>query len=146
MLADLEKAVPLSALLGYLNFSEGKPDPRFQKQFNEAYAWLAEHGSARPWEDLRNALEEALKQLRASGSAAFRDTTQAAAVLTLVFDHLLPAYRQHHLDLLFHLSKNPADGVTEMPGPAEPSLSFAPPLLRTGLKGFRRLTGINHSF
>src|SRR5262249_28138825 len=36
--------------------------------------------------------------------SAFRDTAQVTAVLTLTFDHLLPAYRRHHADLLFHLS------------------------------------------
>ena len=37
-------------------------------------------------------------------SDAFRQMDQAEAVLKLVFDHLLPAYRQHHRDLLFHQS------------------------------------------
>src|SRR5213078_2304858 len=35
-------------------------------------------------------------------SAAFRDADQAAAVLELLFDQALPAYRRFHRDLLFH--------------------------------------------
>ena len=41
---DLEKLVPLEAMLGYLNFSEGKPDARFQKNVSDAFAILAERG------------------------------------------------------------------------------------------------------
>ena len=41
----IDQAVTLSALLGYLNFSEGKPDPRFQKQLHDACVFLAAHGS-----------------------------------------------------------------------------------------------------
>jgi hypothetical protein len=48
-------------------------------------------------------LTERLGQLRGS-SAAFRDADQAAAVLQLVFDQTLPAYRQFHRELLFHRS------------------------------------------
>src|SRR5262249_24745378 len=45
-----------------------------------------------------------LETLKASGSGAFRDVKQAKAVLELTFTKMLPAYRQHHADLLFHLS------------------------------------------
>jgi hypothetical protein len=36
VLAALDRAVPLQGPLGYLNFSEGRPDPRFQKQISDA--------------------------------------------------------------------------------------------------------------
>ena len=36
----------LQGLLGYVNFSAGKPDARFQKQMNDVYAALASQGSA----------------------------------------------------------------------------------------------------
>ena len=45
-------------------------------------------------------------QVLADSSAAFRDIEQAKAVLALVFDQLLPAYRVHHRDLLFHQRDN----------------------------------------
>jgi hypothetical protein len=44
--ANLEGVASLSAILGYLNFSEGRPDCRFQKQLNDAYALLAQEADA----------------------------------------------------------------------------------------------------
>jgi hypothetical protein len=102
--ADLDRNVPLQALLGYLNFSEGRPDPRFQKQFNDAYAFLASAGSKEPWRDLAVALQTKLRELRGTDGSPFRDARQVEAVLPLVFDQALPAYRRHHSDLLFHLT------------------------------------------
>ena len=49
---QLEQVVSTSALLGYLNFSDGRPDPRWQKQLNDAYAFLAGHGEPEPWQAL----------------------------------------------------------------------------------------------
>jgi hypothetical protein len=100
--AELESRLPLQALLGYLNFSQGTPDPRFQKQLSEAYGLLAERGSPDPCPVLHDVLRRRLAQLRAERAAAFRDACQAEAVLGLVFDRLLPAYRRRHADLLFH--------------------------------------------
>jgi hypothetical protein len=91
-----------SGLLGYLNFSDGRPDPRWQKQLNDAYAALAAGGEARPWQALLDGLRAALRRLHAGGSAAFRDVSQAEAVLALAGE-ALPAYRRHHADLLAHL-------------------------------------------
>src|SRR5262245_61924956 len=101
--ADLDHAVPLQPLLGYLNFSEGKPDARFQRQFNDAYAFLANRGDNKPWASLARALRGKLESLKAASIGAFQDSAQAAAVLDLSFDKVLPAYRGHHDDLLFHL-------------------------------------------
>ncbi|HZT81848.1 MAG TPA: hypothetical protein VFA26_16600, partial [Gemmataceae bacterium] len=98
---ELERAAPAAGLLGYLNYSDGRPDPRWQKQLNDAYALLAQHGSAQPWADLHAWLARRLADLQAAGSAAFRDVTQARAVLGL-FPEVLAAYRRHHADLLFH--------------------------------------------
>jgi hypothetical protein len=99
---DLENRLPLQALLGYLNFSQGTPDPRFQKQLSEAYNLLAEHGTPDPSPVLRDLLNRELARLQLDGAPAFRDIGQARAVLALVFDGLLPAYRKHHADLLCH--------------------------------------------
>jgi hypothetical protein len=100
--AALEQTLSPSGLLGYLNFSDGRPDPRWQKQLNDAYAFLAERGPA-PWQALLDWLSDALNRLQAAGAAAFRDVTQAARVLALA-TRTLPAYRRHHGDLLAHLS------------------------------------------
>jgi hypothetical protein len=102
--AELDRVVSLQGLLGYLNFSEGRPDPRFQKQLNDAYGFLGDRGEAEPWRALQDALRAKLTGLKAGGTGAFRDPVQAEAVVALAFEHVLPAYRRHHADLLFHLS------------------------------------------
>jgi len=101
-LAKLEQAVPLSGLLGWLNFSDGRPDARWQKQLNDAYALLAENGESAPWSVLLDVLTDGLRKLHGS-AAAFRDARQAEAALALAAQ-VLPAYRQHHADLLAHLA------------------------------------------
>jgi hypothetical protein len=101
-LKELENQVPLQGLLGYLNLSTGKPDARFHKQLSDAYRFFAQHGEQNLHEALHRALQSKLTQLRESGSGAFRDARQAETVLALVFDRVLPAYRAHHADLLFH--------------------------------------------
>ena len=100
---SLPSVIPLEqlqGLLGYANFSTGKPDPRFRQQLNEAYSLCAATGTVSPWRDLHAALENGLKALHQSGAAAFRETAQAEAVVAIVFDHMLPAYRAHHALLL----------------------------------------------
>src|SRR5213078_2689651 len=57
-----------------------------------------------PWGELVGRLRARLGELRDAGASAFRDTRQAETILKLVFDEVLPAYRTHHADLLFHLS------------------------------------------
>lgn len=101
---SLAAQVPLQALLGHVNFSVGKPDPRFQKQINDAYVFFVARGSQQPWQDLLPALQEGLETLHQVGSAAFREVDQARAVLKLVFEDMLPAYRAHHAVLLAHQS------------------------------------------
>jgi hypothetical protein len=93
---------PSQGLLGYLNFSEGRPDPRFQKQMSDAFGLLADR--AEPWHILRDTLLAELARLRQAGSAAFQDARQAEAVLRLAMGDALAAYRTHHADLLFHQS------------------------------------------
>ncbi len=100
-LAKREQAVPLSSLLGWLNFSDGRPDARWQKQVNDAFAFFAEQGEPKPWLALLNALTAGLQELHAS-TPAFRDVRQAETALALVAK-VLTAYREHHADLLAHL-------------------------------------------
>jgi hypothetical protein len=90
-------------MLGYLNFSGGKPEPRFQKQLNDALAYLGGQGVPEPWHALHQQLVQKLEELQAGDSSAFREATQVKAVLSLVFTRCLRGYRRHHADLLFHL-------------------------------------------
>lgn len=108
--AQLEPIVSASALLGYLNFSDGRPDPRWQKQVNDAYAFLAEHGEPEPWNALLDWLRLRLRALHEGESSAFRDVSQAESVLSLTASVLL-AYRRHHADLLAHLDDREVFGA-----------------------------------
>lgn len=90
-------------ILGYLNFSSGAPDPRFLRHLNDLYRELEPDGQEQP-DTLRRAydrLRAELGTLRQS-SPAFAESSQAEAVLAIVFEHFPPAYRRHHRDLLFH--------------------------------------------
>ena len=93
-------------ILGYLNFSSGTPDPRFLKNLDELFGQMAAgRGRREPaWQSLAETLRTALQAVRGA-SDAFRQVDQAEAVLRLVLDDLLPAYRQFHRDLLFHQSE-----------------------------------------
>ncbi|NOX54834.1 MAG: hypothetical protein GXP27_10430, partial [Planctomycetes bacterium] len=86
-------------IAGYLNFSSGQPDTTFQKSLNELWASSA---PATPWQTFPERLRAYLDQLQKE-SSAFGDCSQALSVLELTFEHLYPAYRRFHADLLFHL-------------------------------------------
>ncbi len=101
LLAKIERRASTSALLGYLNFAAGKPDARFRRGLSDAYAVIDQEGGPPPWETLHTLLRSRLKVLSRT-EAAFRDSSQAEAVLELAFLRLPAAYRQHHQDLLFH--------------------------------------------
>ncbi|HZL90302.1 MAG TPA: hypothetical protein VFB96_18195 [Pirellulaceae bacterium] len=94
-------------VLGYLNFSSGAADGQFLANLNALFAQVAvqtEGKIQRPtWKRLGDRLRESLAQLTQT-SAAFRDAQQAAEVVRLVFDVVLPTYRRFHSDLLFHHS------------------------------------------
>src|SRR5262245_11907010 len=102
--SDLASRVPPAALLGYLNYSDGRPDAKFQRALDGAYSALVERGVIRPWEVLARWIAEQADVLRDSGTAAFRDVSQAKGVITLAFEPVLAAYRAHHRDLLAHQS------------------------------------------
>ncbi len=91
--------------IGYLNYSAGRADARFLSNLNELFAAALPQASpdAPAWGLVARRLGQCLDQLR-GGSEAFREVEQAEAALELVFKHLLPAYRRHHADLLFHQS------------------------------------------
>jgi hypothetical protein len=104
LLAELDRVASAANLLGYLNFSDGRPDPRWQKQLNDSYAFLTGRGDAVPWQTLHQWLNARLTTLQEGGSPGFKKVTQARAALEMVFNRVLPAYRAHHADLFFHLS------------------------------------------
>lgn len=99
---ELGARVSPASLLGYLNFSDGRPDPKFQRALNDAYQCVAERGDMAPWQSLRTWLFRQCDLLQQGGNAAFRDTTQVRAVVRLAFGQLLAAYRKHHADLFAH--------------------------------------------
>lgn len=99
--AKLDPALA-QAIVGYLNFSDGRPEPRWQRQINDAFAQLARGGDRHPWQTLLVRLRERLVELRAGTSSAFRDVEQADTALEIA-QRLLPAYRAFHVDLLAHL-------------------------------------------
>lgn len=91
----------LRDLLGYLNFSDGSPGPRFRTCLNELFSELDT-----PWQfdGIRTILLSELKAVATSGEAAFQQTDQAERAIQLALDVVLPAYLKFHEDLLFHLT------------------------------------------
>ena len=86
-------------LLGYLNYAEGRPDPRFQGQLHAAYLLAADQargGNVVP--RLADLLDEQLTALHRGGAAAFREIGQARLAIRAALRDLPPAYRQHHRD------------------------------------------------
>ena len=106
-LGPASEAVGLSAsgLLGYYNYSDGRPDPRRQRELNEAFAAFARAGHSRPWEAVCDWLLSEADRLEQSGSAAYRNLDQARAVVRLGLLEVPAAYRQHHADLLADLTE-----------------------------------------
>ncbi len=108
---DLHQA--LRDATGYLNFSSGQRDPRFFLNLNRIYleaagitpevfekAAVLQFPPETP-ERFRSLLMEGARRLEGV-DRAFRDTSQAQAVLHLAFEAVLPAYRRFHEDLLQH--------------------------------------------
>ena len=99
---EAEGAPALEQVLGYMNFSSGAADAQFLANLNRLFAHVGTCTGDQPvWRRVGKLLQCRLDSLRES-SGAFRDASQAAAVLQLVFDRALPAYREFHRDLLFH--------------------------------------------
>lgn len=95
-----EPPVNWQSLLGYLNFSDGKSDARFQQQWHAAFRQVSEETDRVA--ALAALLHRELDGLHAAGSPAFRDVSQARAVIDQSLRELPPAYRQFHADLLAH--------------------------------------------
>lgn len=91
----------VDALLGYLNFSSGAPDPRFRHQLNRLFAMAEGAHPEGTWRAVLDALDGRLQSV-AGKPGPFSDATQAAGAVEVVAKQLLPAYRAFHVDLLFH--------------------------------------------
>lgn len=100
--AGLAEIAPPKALLGYLNFSDGRPDAKFEKALDDAFALMQSRQVDRPWERVSAWLLEQAAELEGAGSSAFKDLSQARAVVDLALGRALIAYRKHHRDLLAH--------------------------------------------
>lgn len=96
-------------VLGYLNFSSGKSDPRFLSTMNRLYGralagspgQYTPYAGLPPWLAIWNELQDQLKQIKTE-KEAFRESDQAEQVMHLVWQLLLPDYLDYHSDLLFH--------------------------------------------
>jgi len=105
---DPEASRSLERIVGYLNFSSGAEDPQFLANLNALFDFVqacpAERRPGPPapaWRALRRVIQTGAGRLEGT-SEAFRHVDQAEAVIRLVFDEVLPSYRRHHRDLLFH--------------------------------------------
>ena len=115
---DLQKLGPEAAecvqrILGYLNYSSGSSDPNFIGDVNWLFGQIDKQHpplkmKGRPrsrilasWQVLGHVVRQGLDRTR-DGSEALRETHQAECVIRLTFESVLPAYKQHHADLLFH--------------------------------------------
>ncbi|HVT29877.1 MAG TPA: hypothetical protein VHE81_17800 [Lacipirellulaceae bacterium] len=106
-IANPEAAVSalLEEAVGYLNFSSGATDPKFLRAINTLFAAIEPNcdKSEQPAHILCNRLAGRMDELSTS-SSAFGDVSQVRAVIGLLRDHFLPAYRAFHRDLLWHQS------------------------------------------
>lgn len=101
---DSGRMEDLSLLLGYMNFSTGNADATVLAAINRLYAdaIMGNPFEGLPaWLQVQQWLQDALAKL-ADSQPAFSDHSQGAAILELVWLHLLPAYLDFHSDLLFH--------------------------------------------
>jgi hypothetical protein len=95
-----EPPVNWQGLLGYLNFSDGRPDPRFQQQFHAACQLVAAQKAPLP--SLAALFREQLKELNASGTGAFKDVTHAEFAIRATLEDVPNGYLNFHHDLLGH--------------------------------------------
>jgi hypothetical protein len=95
-------------VLGYFNFSSGSFDPAAWRAMNALFAGCEPRdadGTVVEGEDTAERVAATLRSRLAAlepSEPAFRDASQARAVIDLVFTRLLPAYRRYHGDLLAH--------------------------------------------
>jgi hypothetical protein len=95
----------LDEVVGYLNFSSGASDPKFLRNVNALFrqAETSCRNEVLPVAVLCRWLQQRIDELPGE-AAAFGDVSQARALVPLLQDRLLPAYRKFHRDLLWHQS------------------------------------------
>ncbi len=99
---DVEYAQALEQVLGYLNFSSGATDSLFLSNLNFLYEKIESNAPGEPpWRVLAELFRGKLSELK-TNSPTFQQADQAAAVIGLVFENVLPAYLAFHQDQLFH--------------------------------------------
>jgi len=100
---DRKDRQALREILGYINFSSGASDASFLRSVNYLFGRIESSPRRKEpvWCVLAQRLREHLAVLRETAEP-FHRSQQAEAILKLVFDHFLPAYRAHHRNLLFH--------------------------------------------
>lgn len=103
-LADATCQAALHDVLGYLNFASGARNPCVARRINELWLRLERDApQADPWLLIGQLLHAQLAALEGR-EPAFEKVDQARAVLDLAFNHVAPAYRRFHGDLLAHQS------------------------------------------
>lgn len=110
-------------VLGYLNFSNGTPDPSFAESFSALWAAAQTPDGCN---GLYAALVAEIDRLSTS-TDAFRNSDQAHSILRLVYEKLFPAYRDFHADLLFHVSEERLDQPFLLVRMIESVLAQGPP-------------------
>ncbi|MFO0895844.1 MAG: hypothetical protein U0836_00325 [Pirellulales bacterium] len=91
----------LRDVLGYLNLSSGRRDPKFFERLDALFRAVAAWSPDEVWPSIQKLLGDRIEAL-AGTSAAFAEIDQARAVAPLVFGDVWPAYREWHADLLAH--------------------------------------------
>ena len=100
--AELTRQLDGSALLGYLNYSDGRPDGKFRAGL--AAAALAMESSQQFWPDTLIAwLLNRAAELEQEGSAAFQDLSRAKRIIPIALKNVPEAYLRYHSTLLAHV-------------------------------------------
>lgn len=84
-------------IAGYLNLSGGRRDTQFLMRLNQL-ARLAPQ-----WKLQQKLLNETLEACHQENVTGFENIEQGQSAISLAFDHVFPAYVNHHQDLLGHL-------------------------------------------
>jgi hypothetical protein len=99
---ELTRRLDGSAILGYLNFSDGRLDLKFRRAMTELLGYLLSEGIPQSRMVALAWLQHRAAELEQSGSAAFKDLSSAKRAAELGLQVIPQAYRTHHADLLSH--------------------------------------------
>ena len=117
----------LETVLGYLNFSSGAPEAKFLAGLNRLWTRFLPPEPGQPtWRRAGEFLRQSLSGLRGA-NPAFQDCGQAAAVLDLVFEVVIPGYLAFHRDLLYGQNEEDLFGPLAVGRVCEAVLREGPP-------------------